>query len=87
MKENIYQYTEDDLRQKLIAMGQPKFRAKQICQWIYEKGITDFSQMSNLSKKLRKDLSESFQFGSLHQVVEQVALDGTKKRLYRLYDK
>lgn len=86
MKENIYQYNEEDLRQKLIEMGQPKFRAKQICQWIYEKGVTDFSQMSNLSKKLREELDNRFQFGSLEQVIEQESIDGTRKRLYRLHD-
>ena len=86
MKENIYQLCEEELQRRLIAMGQPRFRAKQICKWIYEKGVTDFSQMSNLSKQLREELDDLFQFGTLAQVVEQRSLDGTRKRLYRLRD-
>lgn len=86
MKENIYQYNEQSLQEKLIAMGQPKFRAKQISQWIYTKGVTDFEQMSNLSKKLRAELEQKFQFGTLGQVIEQVSEDGTRKRLYKLDD-
>lgn len=86
MKENIYQFDEQGLQEHLQAMGQPRFRAKQICQWIYEKGVTDFSEMSNLSRQLRDELSERYQFGSLEQVIEQESLDGTRKRLYRLVD-
>lgn len=86
MKENIYGLSPEELSQKLMAMGQPRFRTNQICQWIYEKGVTDFSKMTNLSKKLRETLDSTFQFGLLQQVVEQVSDDGTRKRLYQLQD-
>ena len=83
---NIYELSEAELEQQLIDLGQPKFRAKQVVQWIYEKGIHDFEQMTNLPKKLRETLSTQFCFGTLRIDMEQVSKDGTCKRLYRLAD-
>lgn len=83
---NIYELSEAALEQKLIDLGQPKFRAKQVVQWIYEKGIHDFEQMTNLPKQLRETLSTQFCFGTLRIDMEQVSKDGTCKRLYRLAD-
>ena len=84
--ENIYGYSKEDLEERFIKWGQPKFRAKQITQWIYEKGVSDFEQMTNLPKDLRSKLQESFSFGVLTVDVEQCSKDGTRKRLYRLQD-
>ena len=83
---NIYELSEAELEQQLIDLGQPKFRAKQVVQWIYEKGTHDFEQMTNLPKKLRETLSTQFCFGTLRIDMEQVSKDGTCKRLYRLAD-
>ena len=83
---NIYELSDVELTEKLIELGQPKFRAKQIVQWIYEKGIHDFDQMTNLPKPLRETLSKQFCFGTLRIDMEQVSKDGTCKRLYRLQD-
>ena len=83
---NVYALTEADLIQHLQALKQPRFRVKQICQWIYEKGITSFEAMSNLPKALRTQLTEYFYFGHLTLAVSQSAQDGTEKRLYTLPD-
>jgi len=83
---NIYELSETELEQQLIDLGQPKFRAKQVVQWIYKKGFHDFEQMTNLPKKLRETLSTQFCFGTLRIDMEQVSKDGTCKRLYRLAD-
>ena len=83
---NLYGLSEVELESKVVEMGQPRFRAKQIVQWIYEKGATDFDQMTNLPLALRTTLSEHFCFGYLTVDTEQISQDGTRKRLYRLHD-
>ena len=83
---NLYELSDTELEQTLITMGQPKFRAKQVVQWVYEKGVHDFEEMTNLPKALRETLKQSFCFGTLSIDLEQVSKDGTCKRLYRLHD-
>ena len=84
--QNVYALTQAQLTERLIELGQPKFRAKQVSEWIYQRGVTSFAEMSNLPKKLRTLLSERFCFGHLEIAVSQVSQDGTEKRLYRLPD-
>lgn len=60
----------------------PKYIAKQIADWLYKKDITDIDQMTNLSKKVRDKLSESFEMGLNLPVNVQESKDGTKKYLY-----
>ncbi|MEG1720235.1 MAG: 23S rRNA (adenine(2503)-C(2))-methyltransferase RlmN [Pseudoflavonifractor sp.] len=68
------------------AMGEPAFRAKQVFTWLH-KGVTDFDQMSNLSKPLREKLQETC-FITAPQVErkQESAQDGTIKYLWRLED-
>ena len=44
----------------IAALGQPKFRAKQIYQWLQVHGVMDYSEMTNISKELRQTLSENY---------------------------
>ena len=83
---NLYALSEPELRARLIDLGQPKFRAQQICEWVYQRGVTSFTEMSNLPKSLRAELDTRFSFGLLELAVSQVSRDGTEKRLYRLTD-
>ena len=83
---NLYALSEEELSTHLIRLNQPRFRVKQICQWIYEKGVTSFEEMSNLPKALRQTLAQHFHFGHLQLSVSQSSKDGTEKRLYRLPD-
>ena len=85
-RKNVYGLDEKGLTEELIAMGQAKFRAKQIADWIYKKGVTNFSEMTNLSSKLREELSQKYCFGHLEIAISQISKDGTEKRLYRLPD-
>lgn len=67
-------------------LGQPSFRAKQIFSWMH-KGVTDFEEMSNLSKELRQTLRERAYV--THPTVERKQMsreDGTIKYLWRLMD-
>lgn len=68
-------------------LGQPRFRAQQICEWIYKHHVADFESMSSLPKALREQLSETATITPLSLVTEVVSADrDTLKRLYRLPD-
>ena len=64
----------------------PRYRTDQICQWIYQKKVFDFLEMTNLSKELREKLSESFTIIPPMIIKEQVSKDGTQKFLLQLTD-
>jgi len=85
-KTDIRMYSLIELENIVSAIGEPKFKAKQIYQWIWQKGIMDFDQMSNLSKKLREELKNSFTFYPLEKIHEQKSLDGTIKTGWKLQD-
>ena len=85
-RQNLYSFSEEQLRAELIAQKQPKFRATQVCEWVYHKGAQSFEEMSNLPKALRESLAERYAFGELNLKTRQVSRDGTEKRLYALPD-
>jgi 23S rRNA (adenine2503-C2)-methyltransferase len=64
----------------------PKYRAKQVHNWVRVQGVTDVSQMNNIPKKLKEDLDRFAAVGSLTLDMEQISKDGTTKRAYRLED-
>lgn len=68
------------------ALGEPKFRAGQICEWLWRKYVCDPEQMTNLSKELRGTLSDHFEFAYPALQKEQRSSDGTRKFLWRLRD-
>ena len=68
-------------------MGEKAFRAKQIYQWIHEKQVDSFEQMSNISKKLKELLEEKAYLTSLQKEEVQISqIDGTRKYLFLLED-
>ena len=85
---NLVGLTRDALKQALITQGTPdkqaRMRAGQIWQWIYEKGVRDFEQMTNLAKSYRAELSEKFVIEVPQVVTRQVSTDGTRKYLVRI---
>lgn len=74
------------LQNVLHEFGFPKFRAKQVHQWVHQKGVLNPQEMTNLPSALRKVLEEHFTPMSLKVVEEQISVDGTIKRLYALHD-
>jgi len=65
---------------------QPKFRVKQLLEWVYEKGAESFDAMSNLPKTLRAELAESFSVFDSDIVTRADSKDGTVKLLLRWPD-
>ena len=80
--------TRDALQEALITAGTPtkqvKMRLGQLWQWIYEKGVRDFEQMTNLSKDYRALLADHFVITIPEVVSKQVSTDGTRKYLVRI---
>lgn len=87
MKPSIYELRKEALIDWLIEHGEKKFRATQIWEWLYQKRVTSFEQMSNLSKKTIESLEENFCINPLKQMVVQESNDGTVKYLFELPDK
>ena len=67
-------------------LGQPKFRAAQVWQWIWQKHATSFDAMTDVSKQLRAKLAEVAEIVLPEIVTVQTSCDGTEKLLLRLRD-
>ncbi len=83
---DIKSLTEDELREELLALGQPAFRAKQVKAWL-DAGVDTFGEMTNLPTALRAALQERYAIPGVEIAKKLVSsLDGTIKYLYRLHD-
>ena len=68
-------------------LGEKPFRAKQIYEWLHQKQVTDYEEMTNISKKLKEELREKYPLTVLKQVTVQISkIDGTRKYLFALAD-
>jgi 23S rRNA (adenine2503-C2)-methyltransferase len=85
---NLVGLTRDAMRDALMNAGTPEKQAKmrvgQVWQWIYEKGVRDFAEMTNLAKPYRALLAEHFVIEVPEVVSRQVSMDGTRKYLMRI---
>ena len=76
-----------ELKSFMETLGEKAFRAKQIYQWLHEKQVSSFDEMTNVSGKLRDQLKENCVLTVLKPVTVQVSkLDGTRKYLFELED-
>ncbi|GIX46695.1 MAG: dual-specificity RNA methyltransferase RlmN [Candidatus Tectimicrobiota bacterium] len=66
--------------------GQPAYRARQLCHWVYQRLVTDCAQMSDLPLALRQWLAERCYVSTLTLVCRQQSVDGTEKFLFALED-
>jgi len=86
-KTDILSLTPEELAEQLALMGEKKFRAKQIFQWLHVKRVFDFDKMTDISVQLRQRLKEKFCVNGLFvQKRLESAIDNTVKYLYRLSD-
>ncbi|MBQ9004966.1 MAG: 23S rRNA (adenine(2503)-C(2))-methyltransferase RlmN [Atopobiaceae bacterium] len=84
--QDLHDITHGELLAALEELGQPKFRAKQIEEWLWEKGATSFDDLTNLPKTLRASLAERYTLGGLTQLARQESEDGSRKYLLGLSD-
>jgi 23S rRNA (adenine2503-C2)-methyltransferase len=85
-KPSIYSLKLEDLKAWIEEQGEKPFRATQIFEWLYQKRVTTFDEMTNLPKNLREKLKENFVITTLKTLVQQTAKDGTMKFLFELHD-
>lgn len=84
---DIKSMNEHELQEFMLSLGEKKFRAEQVYQWLHKKLVTDFEEMTNLSESLRAKLKEKCRLTALTAEKVQVSqADGTSKFLFRLYD-
>ncbi len=79
---NFYDLTLAQIQTLISGKGKEKFRAQQIFRWVYEKRISSFAEMSNISKSFSKELEGVFHFSLPRKVSELKSLDGTRKYLF-----
>jgi len=83
----IHQLSFEQLSSWCKEKGEKEFRARQIWDWVYQKGILDADQMTNLSQSLRLSLKEELQISSLHlEQIEESKDQQTIKFLWKLED-
>lgn len=85
-KKDIRALSLEQLTEVFKEIGEPAFRAKQVYDWLWSKSETDFSQMSNLSKKLREFLEENYAINAVQIHELQVSKDRTIKCAMKLHD-
>ncbi len=74
------------LQEYFASLGEKAFHARQLLQWVYQRGVTDFSEMTDLRLSLRQTLSENAVIALPEVSRAQHSLDGTRKWLFRLAD-
>jgi 23S rRNA (adenine2503-C2)-methyltransferase len=86
MQKDLRSLNLFDLEATLAEWGEPRFRAKQIYEWLWAKSVTSFDGMTNVSKDLRAKLKENFTFHTLFEDAVQHSNDGTIKTRFLTHD-
>jgi 23S rRNA (adenine2503-C2)-methyltransferase len=84
--KNIRTLSTEDLTNYFEAVGEKKFRTKQVWEWLWQKHATTFEDMTNLSKELRQRLTENFTLPAIVADVTQCSADGTVKTRFKTFD-
>ena len=85
-QKNIRHLTFSELEQYFEELGEKKFRAKQVYEWLWLKPVQSFDAMTNISKELRQQLKEQFILPGLAADATQFSEDGTIKTRFKTYD-
>lgn len=87
MKPDLLSLSLEQLTEEMAVLGQPKFRAKQIYEWLHKKLVRGFDEMTNLPVSLRQKLENRFLCTPIGLVAYQESqIDGTRKYLFSLPD-
>ncbi len=86
VRQDIKSLSEEHLMQRLGQYGIAPYRAGQILRWIYQRGAYSFSEMTDISKDLRRFLAERLAISRLETEQIQTSNDGSRKYLFRLDD-
>ena len=83
-KTNLFGLDRQALRALFEDLGEPGYRADQVMQWIYRRGVADFAAMSNLGRALRERLDQQFEIRLPELLAEQQSADGTRKWVLKI---
>ena len=83
-KINLLDFTREGLRSFFNEMGEKPFRAEQVMKWIYQQGVADFDEMTNLNKTLRTKLQSKCEIKAPEIAFQKTAADGTIKFALKL---
>ena len=86
-KLDVKSLTKEELLAYCAEHGWPRFRADQLFQWLYQKGVHKFEDMTNLPKKMREYLQDNAFINRITPSLEQQSKDGTIKFLFQLNDR
>ena len=81
---NLANMDKRSMEKFFLDIGEKPFRATQVIHWIHHQGVTEFDNMTNLSKPLRERLVETARITFPEIVAEQLSQDGTRKWLFRI---
>ena len=84
--KNIKDFDLQDLEDEFIKMGEKKFRALQVFQWLYVEKVKSFDEMTNLSIDLREKLKQNYEICNFNIIRKLESSDGTKKYLFDILD-
>lgn len=79
MVKDIREIDMEEITAFVIAQGEKPFRGRQIMEWLWKNGVTDFDGMSNIPARLRASLKEHYTLSGLHIKTEQISRDKTRK--------
>lgn len=85
MKRNIFDLTKEELEQYFISIGEKKFKATQVYEWLYEKREFNIDNFSNIKKEIRDKMKEDFSTEFIRIEKKETDVD-TEKYLFRLID-
>lgn len=83
-KHTLLGMTQSEIRTVVKNLGMPKFAAKQIASWLYEKKVSSIDEMSNISLKYRELLKQEYEIGNCAPVEAMRSSDGTVKYLFQV---
>ncbi len=87
MKKDIKSLSYAELNSEIVTLGLPRFRSKQIFEWLHKYGVSSFDEMTNISKDLRKKLADIYFISDCEIEQKYVSkIDETVKYLFKLYD-
>ncbi len=85
-RKDIRKFDLVEMTAAIAEMGEPKFRAKQVYEWLWKKSAISFDEMTNLSKELRIKLQQDFLIAPVQETIVQKSKDGTVKLGMKLQD-
>lgn len=84
--QSIVELGYEDIAAYVQEKGWPRFRVKRLVTWLYQKGVSSYEDMTNLSKSMRETLAQELPYTPAVITDKQVSVDGTRKYIVQFFD-